>query len=81
MANLPTVSPEILKAYQEEISRTSSPATFKRKEVSLNRFFDWAKNVTKKPSPAMNAAYAAFVTGVVSSQNPGTSTACAGRSS
>ena len=28
----------------------------------------------------MNAAYAALVTGVVSSQNPGTSTACAGRS-
>src|SRR5262249_46577828 len=28
----------------------------------------------------MNAAYAALVTGVVSSQNPGTSTSCAGRS-
>ena len=28
----------------------------------------------------MNAAYAALVTGVVSSQKPGTSTACAGRS-
>ncbi len=43
MPTLPKISPEIIRAYQEEINKTSSASTSKRKEVSLNRFFDWAK--------------------------------------
>jgi hypothetical protein len=43
MPTLQNLSPELIKAYQDEISKSSSPATAKRKEVSLNKFFDWAK--------------------------------------
>ncbi len=43
MSTLPTISPELVKAYQEEINKNSSAATAKRKAISLNRFFDWAK--------------------------------------
>ncbi len=43
MANLPKISPEIIKAYQAEMSKTASPATAKRKSISLNRYFDWAQ--------------------------------------
>ncbi|MGB6881947.1 MAG: hypothetical protein WBD86_01460, partial [Microgenomates group bacterium] len=42
MPNLPNISPELLKAYQEEIVKRTSPATAKRKTSSLRRFFDWA---------------------------------------
>ncbi len=44
MAKLPNVSPELVKAYQEQIGKNSSAATLKRKQISLNRFFDWAQN-------------------------------------
>ncbi len=39
---LPNISPELLKAYQEEIAKRTSPATAKRKASSLRRFFNWA---------------------------------------
>ncbi|MCK4588209.1 hypothetical protein KAT60_00140, partial [Candidatus Woesebacteria bacterium] len=39
---LPNISPELLKAYQEEIAKRTSPATAKRKASSLRRFFSWA---------------------------------------
>jgi len=39
---LPNISPELLKAYQEEIAKRTSPATAKRKTSSLRRFFSWA---------------------------------------
>lgn len=44
MATLPKLSPEIIKAYQDELAKSSSPATAKRKSISLNRFFDWAQS-------------------------------------
>ncbi len=40
---LPNISPETIQAYQNEIAKTSSEATAKRKTISLNRFFDWAQ--------------------------------------
>ena len=43
MANLPNISPDLIKLYQEELAKHSSSATIKRKSISLNRFFDWAK--------------------------------------
>lgn len=49
MATLPYVSPDLVKAYQSEISKSSSPATLKRKSISLNRFFDWAESQGKIP--------------------------------
>ena len=39
---LPKISPELLKTYQEEIAKKSSPATLKRKTASLSKFFGWA---------------------------------------
>jgi hypothetical protein len=39
---LPNISPKLLKAYQEEIAKRTSPATAKRKASSLRRFFSWA---------------------------------------
>src|SRR5258706_3770431 len=42
MPTLPTITPEVFKTYQDEISKNTSPATAKRKAISLNRFFDWA---------------------------------------
>ena len=41
---LPKISPELIQAYQEQIANSSSEATVKRKEASLNKFFDWAKS-------------------------------------
>ncbi|QQG41614.1 MAG: hypothetical protein HYV90_05680 [Candidatus Woesebacteria bacterium] len=43
MSSLPTILPKVIKAYQTEIARNSSPATAKRKIVSLRKFLDWAK--------------------------------------
>src|SRR3990172_4390837 len=43
MANLPYISPELLKSYQKEISTQASPATSRRKMASLKKFFGWAK--------------------------------------
>ena len=42
MPNLPKVTPEIINAYKEEVGRSGSVATTKRKEVAIKRFFDWA---------------------------------------
>ncbi len=54
------LSPNVIKAYQEELSKTASPATLKRKSASLNKFFDWASSEGYVPpasvpqgSPAM----------------------------
>ena len=43
MATLPAISPEIIRAYQDKLSQNASGATLKRKNISLNRFFGWAK--------------------------------------
>ncbi|HET7099066.1 MAG TPA: hypothetical protein VFI61_02440, partial [Patescibacteria group bacterium] len=43
MNTLPNITPETIKAYQDEVSKNSSVSTAKRKSISLNRFFDWAK--------------------------------------
>jgi len=43
MPNLPYISPDLVKTYQDEISKRSSTSTVKRKSIALNRFFDWAK--------------------------------------
>ncbi len=53
MPTLPTISPELVQAYQEEISKNSSAATAKRKAISLNRFFDWAQGVGHIPQNPM----------------------------
>ena len=47
MASLPKISPETIKAYQEEILKNSSSATFKRKTTSLKKFFNWAEEKGK----------------------------------
>ena len=39
MDKFPNISPEILRAYEEEIAKRSSPKTVKRKQSSLRRFF------------------------------------------
>ena len=54
MPTLPAISPELVKKYQEEIGKTSSSATAKRKVASLNKFFGWAENqgyVDASPMP------------------------------
>ena len=43
MPHLPYISPDLIKTYQDEISKSSSPATAKRKVHFLKRFFDWAE--------------------------------------
>jgi len=43
MPNLPYISPDLVKSYQDAVAESSSPATAKRKSISLNRFFDWAE--------------------------------------
>ena len=44
MPNLPYISPDLVKSYQEAVAKSSSPSTAKRKAISLNRFFDWAES-------------------------------------
>ncbi len=39
---LPKISPEQIAVYEEEIKRLSSPATARRKIISLRNYFDWA---------------------------------------
>src|SRR5512141_1109017 len=54
MANIKTVTPDIITAYQQELMRSTSPATAKRKEASLNKFFNWAEengHIDKNPMP------------------------------
>ena len=43
MSTLPTITPDLIRAYQEEIEKSFSPATVKRKLMSLKKFLDWAK--------------------------------------
>jgi hypothetical protein len=55
MPALPAISPDLVKKYQEETSKNSSPATAKRKSASLNKFFDWATaegHIEASPMPA-----------------------------
>jgi hypothetical protein len=44
MTTLPAISPEIFGKYQEEISKSSSAATTRRKATSLKKFFSWAES-------------------------------------
>ncbi len=53
MNNLPNVTPEIIKAYQDSLASQGSGATAKRKAISLNRFFDWAHSEGKITSNPM----------------------------
>src|SRR5688572_14417849 len=53
MSTLPPISPELIKAYQDKITQSSSGATAKRKAISLNRFFDWAESEGKIPQNPM----------------------------
>ncbi len=43
MDKLPKLTSKIIKSYQNEIARSDSAATAKRKIVSLKKFLDWAK--------------------------------------
>ncbi len=77
MAKLSNVSPELVKAYQEQIATTSSPATLKRKQISLNRFFDWAegqghldKNPLSQPRPVVENSNPYTVVTPVKKKNP-----------
>jgi hypothetical protein len=54
MSTLPTISPQIIQKYQEEMARIASPATAKRKVASLNKFFGWAEekgHIETNPMP------------------------------
>ena len=42
MASLPQITPEIINAYKQEVGKSASASTAKRKEVAIKRFFDWA---------------------------------------
>ncbi|MEK7188779.1 MAG: hypothetical protein AAB685_02920, partial [Patescibacteria group bacterium] len=42
MSNLPQIPLELVRAYEEEIRKSASRATSKRKMSSLRKFFDWA---------------------------------------
>ena len=53
MSTLPAITPEVIKAYQNEIGKSASSATVKRKQISLNRFFDWATNEGHIPENPM----------------------------
>ena len=44
MSSLPYISPDLVKSYQDQVAKSASPATAERTSISLNRFFDWAKN-------------------------------------
>jgi hypothetical protein len=44
MSSLPQISPELIRTYQEELTKSSSASTAKRKSIALNRFFNWAKD-------------------------------------
>ncbi len=59
MTPLSSVTPDKIKAYQEEITRSSSPSTVKRKTASLNKFLDWAESeghIAQNPIPQATAA-------------------------
>lgn len=59
MATLPNISSDVIKAYQDEIAKNSSPATARRKTVALNKFFDWAEGsgeIPQNPMPAIVTA-------------------------
>ena len=59
---LSTANPEIIKKYHEQVSHDFSPASAKRKSISVKKFLSWAKNqglvnfeVEEKANPAKNA--------------------------
>ncbi|HKB88491.1 MAG TPA: hypothetical protein VKC53_02450, partial [Patescibacteria group bacterium] len=55
MPTLSSISPEIVKKYQDEIAKIGSDATAKRKSASLNKFFGWAEangHIEASPMPA-----------------------------
>lgn len=40
---LSQISPELVQKYNEELGKSASASTLKRKNISLNKFLDWAK--------------------------------------
>src|SRR3990167_2749932 len=58
MATLPPISNEHVQAYQAEIAKNSSGSTLKRKQISLNKFFDWAATQGKIPANPMSQTVA-----------------------
>ncbi len=44
MATLPNITPDLIRKYQEELIGHFSPATVKRKSISIGKFLDWAKS-------------------------------------
>ena len=79
MSTLPNISPELIKKYQEEISKNSSEATSKRKTASLNKFFDWAEDrghvdINPMPAPQQNSGSNYAVTKTNQSHNVGLKT-------
>ena len=43
MSNLPDITPDLIKRYQEDLVARFSPATVKRKSISVGKFLDWAQ--------------------------------------
>jgi hypothetical protein len=79
MTTLPNISPELIKKYQEEISKNSSEATSKRKTASLNKFFDWAEDsghidASPMPTPTQNPGNNYVVTNTGKNHNIGLKT-------
>ena len=64
MTTLPKISPEIIKAYQDEISKNSSSATARRKAISLKRFFNWAEGNGKIQENPLQATVSSDVTSI-----------------
>ncbi len=56
MSTLPNITSETIKAYQDEVAKNASPATAKRKAISLNRFFDWAATEGHIPANPMGGS-------------------------
>ncbi len=55
MTQINSVSQDIINAYWDDVARSTSPATLKRKNASLNKFFDWAQtqgHIEENPMPS-----------------------------
>ena len=44
MHHLPNITPDLIRKYQQDLAGHFSPATVKRKSISVGRFIDWAKS-------------------------------------
>ena len=44
MPSLPNITSDLIRRYQQDLTASFSPATVKRKSISVGKFLDWAKS-------------------------------------